>query len=303
MQFAIADAPYESGSLVATLPDHVIICLPILSFCSEIMRKRITALLICLTSVNTACSTQPEVADEPDMAIVWVRDAAEYRAISLQAYRAATLALPGMIADTGWSALPDQKDAHDLPPAVIFDIDETALTNPYFQQSFEAPFTDKKLNDWSMQHKATPVPGATDFVSFARQSGVEIFFATNRPCVADTDTNDPCPQKSVVIQDLVEAGLPANESNVSLSAEREYWGKEKEIRRDWIAESYRVIMLFGDDLSDFIPCVRQRNVAPCSAEPATKTSRETLLEKYDVYWGAGWYVLPNPMHGSWTSFR
>ena len=265
------------------------------------MSIRITALLVFLGSAITACSTQPEVTDEPDMAIVWVRDAAEYQALSRQAYRAASLALPAMIADTNWSALPDQKNANALPPAVIFDIDETALTNPYFQQSFEPPFTDKKLNDWSMQHDATPVPGVTDFVALARQSGVEIFFATNRPCAADA--NDPCPQKAVVIEDLIEAGLPATENNVSLSGERENWGKEKKIRRDWIGEKYRVIMLFGDDLSDFIPCVRQRNVAPCSAEPATKTSREALLEQYESYWGAGWYVLPNPMHGSWASIE
>lgn len=267
------------------------------------MRSGITALLLCLTCVVTACSTQPEVANEPDMAIVWVRDAAEYRAVSRQAYRAASLALPGMTADTDWSALPDQKDAHDLPPAVIFDIDETVLTNPYFQQSFEPPFTDKKLNDWSMQHDATPVPGVTDFIMLAGQFDVEVFFATNRPCVANVETGDPCPQKSVVIQDLIEAGLPANEYNVSLSGERENWGKEKKTRRDWIAEKHRVIMLFGDDLSDFIPCVRQRNVAPCKEQPASKASREALLEQYDAYWGAGWYVLPNPMHGSWTSFE
>lgn len=279
----------------------MVVCLPILLIRSETMSIRISALLVCLTSSITACSTQPEVADEPDMAIVWVRDAAEYRAVSRQAYRAASLALPAMISDTNWSALPDQKNAHDLPPAVIFDIDETALTNPYFQQSFEPPFTDKKLNDWSMQHNATPVPGVTDFVALAMQSGVEIYFATNRPCVADE--NDPCPQKTVVIQDLIEAGLPATESNVSLSGERENWGKEKKIRRNWIAERYRVIMLFGDDLGDFIPCVRSRNLAPCEEEPATLASREALLEQYAAYWGAGWYILPNPMHGSWTSFR
>ena len=281
----------------------MIVCLPILLFRSETMSIRITALLVFLSSAITACSTQPEVADEPDMAIVWVRDAAEYRAVSRQAYRAASLALPAMIADTNWSALPDQKNANDLPPAVIFDIDETALTNPYFQQSFEPPFTDKKLNDWSMQHDATPVPGVTDFVTLARQSGVEIFFATNRPCIADADANDPCPQKAVVIQDLIEANLPATEGNVSLSGERENWGKEKKIRRDWIAEKYRVIMLFGDDLSDFIPCVRSRNLAPCDDGPATLASREALLEQYAAYWGAGWYILPNPMHGSWTSFE
>jgi acid phosphatase len=61
-------------------------------------------------------------------------------------------------------------------------------------------------------------------------------------------------------------------------------------------------MLFGDDLSDFIPCVRKTPAGDCH-ESATATSREALMRQYDAYWGAGWYVLPNPMHGSWTSFN
>ena len=58
--------------------------------------------------------------------------------------------------------------------------------------------------------------------------------------------------------------------------------------------------LIGDDLSDFIPCVRKKVVAPCT-EAATAASRQRQVELYSSYWGSGWYVLPNPMHGSWTT--
>ena len=59
-------------------------------------------------------------------------------------------------------------------------------------------------------------------------------------------------------------------------------------------------MLFGDDLGDFLPCVRAKPVAPCPVASASDRDRLTL--EYGGYWGFGWYMLPNPMHGSWTSY-
>ena len=240
-----------------------------------------TGIIFLLTAACAACSSQPA----PDnTGIDWVRYSAEYQAVSRQAFRAATLALPEMIADTGWSALPGQHDAADLQPAIILDVDETSLTNPIFQASFEPPFTEKKLDDWSIEHEATPAPGSVDFLQLAQDFGVQIIFVTNRACVAND--NDSCPQKRTVIDDLAEAGLPADESNVTLSGERENWGKEKQTRREHFAKDYRIIMLFGDDLSDFIPCVRSRPAGACTA-PATAESRAQLMLEYGAYWGAG----------------
>ena len=236
------------------------------------------------------------------MGIRWVRDSAEYVAVAKQVYRAAQIAMPAMVADKNWSAMPYQEDAAHLPPAVILDIDQTTLTNPIFQAQLEPPFSEQKLNDWSIAHDATPVPGVITFAKQAELYGVTLFFMTNRACEADSHSDDPCPQKEVIIQDLLEVGLPATAKNVSLSGERPDWGKEKKTRRDWIAENYRVIQLIGDDLSDFIPCVRRRPVAPCT-EGGTLENRFAAAADYDDYWGAGWYILPNPMHGSWTSIR
>ena len=259
-------------------------------------------LIFSMVTLCGACAPQEPIDDQPRQSILWVRDSAEYVAVARQAYRAAEIALPAMVADTNWSALPYQENAAHLPPAVILDIDETSLTNPIFQAQLEPPFTERKLNDWSIAHDATPVPGVVAFTEQAEQLGVALFFVTNRACAAYPDNDDPCPQKAVIIQDLLEAGLPATAENVSLSGERPGWGKEKKVRRDWIAENYRVIQLIGDDLGDFIPCTRRRPVAPCT-EGGTIANRFALTEEYDAYWGAGWYIVPNPMHGSWTSVR
>ena len=265
----------------------------------------VASLLAIAACTVASCARQPvaPAADsDPDLGILWVRDAAEYRALSLQAYGAAAEDLSRLIEDRSWSALPYQADAHDLPPAIIFDVDETLVTNVMFQAELQPPFRNSKLDDWNAANKATAVPGAPEFVQLARASGVKLFYVTNRPCETKEGIADPCPQKAVTIQDLNEAGIPANVSNVMMANEKPAWTREKKSRRDLIAESFRVIMLVGDDLGDFIPCVRARPSAPCT-EPATKASRQRDTERYKDYWGNGWYVLPNPMHGSWTSVQ
>lgn len=268
------------------------------------IRITIPAFLFCLASFALAgCATSvdtPTTAEDADLGILWVRDAAEYRALSLQAYAAATKDLDARLTDEAWSALPDQADAAGLGPAIIFDVDETLVTNVMFQVELQPPFRNSELDDWNATNTATAVPGAPEFVRRARASGVQVFFVTNRPCERKEGVADPCPQEAVTIQDLNEAGIPADAFNVMMANEKPEWTREKKVRRDLIARDFRVIMLVGDDLGDFIPCSRARVLEPCT-EPATKASRQRDTEKYAAYWGNGWYVLPNPMHGSWTT--
>ena len=123
---------------------------------------------------------------------------------------------------------------------------------------------------------------------------------TNRPCEAIEGDDDACPQDGTTVQDLIEAGIPADSDHVMLAYEQPEWGKEKVVRRNQIAETHRVIMLVGDDLGDFIECSREKPAGPCDIA-ATQASRLAATEHYKEFWGARWFVLPNPMHGSWTS--
>ena len=244
------------------------------------------------------CATAPEPSTyEDDLGLLWVKHAAEYVALSLQAYGAATRDLPRFLEDGSWSALPDQKNAVHLPPAVILDVDETVVTNIDFQLSFEPPFTNEKHDAWNRGNVATAVPGVADFVRVAREAGVTVFFVTNRPCEPAGET--PCPQRQTTIDDIAEAGIATDPEFVLLSDERG-WNREKSTRREHIAETHRVVMLFGDDLGDFLPCVRKKVFDPCDVS-ATAASRNAATEAHADLWGAGWYVLPNPMYGSWTS--
>lgn len=248
----------------------------------------------------SACGTMGQPGPSTHPGIEWVRTAAEFDAAALQVYGMAGRALEEKIADTSWSALPDQTDAAHLPPAIIFDVDETVVSNAEFQLSFVPPFTNDKLHNWNANNKATAIPGVAEFSAKARELGVTLFFVTNRPCTRNE--NDPCPEKAVTIEDINEAGIPVGPEHVMLSHEQPGWNREKKNRRDVIARDYRIIMLIGDDLGDFIPCTRRRAVAPCK-EGATMQTRKRATEAHGDYWGNGWYILPNPMHGSWTTVQ
>ncbi len=268
-------------------------------------------LVIALGSLGACASTpEPTESAEPaavydharDMGLLWVKHAAEYHAITRQVYASATADLRDFIDDTSWSAMPQQADAADLPPAVILDVDETVVSNVDFQLTFERPFANHKLDTWSSNYDSRVIQGVKEFVDAARAAGVTVFFVTNRPCELIEGNDDPCPQKTTTVDDIREVGIEVTPEFVMLANERPEWDREKLVRRQLIAESYRVIMLVGDDFGDFVPCALKKVVAPCTAS-ATRESRAKALEKYNEYWGRGWYVLPNPMHGSWTSVR
>ncbi len=248
----------------------------------------------------SACSTTTGVhVPERDLGLLWVNHAAEYEAITRQAYQTATNALPEFIENSSWSAQPGQVDAENLPTAVVLDVDETVMSNARFQIAFERPFSDHKLETWNDEHITDPVPGVVEFVTAAQAAGVEVFFSTNRPCRPVDASVDPCPQKHATIRDIGELGIETDAAHVLLSEENG-WDRAKIGRRMHIAKNHRIIMLFGDDLGDFVPCVRTKLYGPCT-EPATEASRSGLVREYSEYWGNGWYIMPGPMHGSWTS--
>lgn len=249
-----------------------------------------------------ACSTQaPTHSPENDLGILWVKHSAEYRAITLQVYQSAAADLPGFITDKNWSAMPGHPVDPSLPPAVVIDVDETVVSNVEFQLAFERPFTNRKMYDFFQEHDAIPVAGVVDFVTAARAAGVTPFFVTNRPCEPVEGKAGDCPQKDWTIKELRSIGIETDADHVLL-ADEQGWDRAKIGRREHIAGNYRVIMLFGDDLGDFSPCVRKTLYGPCT-EPATKQSRQAIIEKHKHLWGNGWYILPGPMHGSWTSFQ
>ena len=252
--------------------------------------------LVALISLLTACESK---TGEPDHAILWAAHSVEYQAVSAQVYAQATRDIPRLLADASWSAVPGFEGDAEKPPAVILDVDETILSGTDLELTM-IPFSTQRQYEWAIEHKAVPIRGVAEFITAAQSAGIEVFILTNRPCDQYEGTTGDCPIEEATLQDLREVGINVDAEHALFVNERPGWDREKVVRREFIAETHRVIMVFGDNFADFVACSRGTPKVPCTT-PATRASRSEDLDKYSEYWGNGWYILPNPMYGSWTS--
>jgi len=268
------------------------------------IRKITPALMLTIMASLPACTQTSLKIEHPpkesQLGIAWVDSAAEYDALTLQAYQSATRHLDELIADKHSTALPGQEGVAGLPTAVILDVDETSLSNVDFQIHIEGNFSHEAFDYWQQNNPARRIEGAPEFFRTAREKGVTVFFITNRPCHERDFAPGPCPQEAITLKNLAEAGIETDAEHLMLVGERPEWNREKRFRQELVARDYRVIMLIGDDLGDFLPCIRAKPVAPCP--PSNADDRTAMTLQYSEYWGVRWHILPNPMHGSWSSF-
>jgi 5'-nucleotidase (lipoprotein e(P4) family) len=239
----------------------------------------------CSAPINIAPAQINRATDDRLDAILWQTTSAEYQILAQSIYAAAKAQLERALADRQWSAVPTQSgNSQALPPAVIMDIDETVLDTGSFQSYMvknSARFASPLWRNWLNQNRPPAVPGALEFISLAQSRGVSVFFVTNRDYATEPVTRAQLASVGVA--------LPANIDTVLSANERPDWGVDKGSRREFIAQSFRVLMVFGDDLGDFI------------SEYRTAPQARVLEAKKHDSWGTKWFMLPNPMYGSWET--
>jgi len=239
----------------------------------------------CSAPLNEPLVSINRATDDRLDAILWQTTSAEYQILAKSIYASAAAHLERALTDRQWTALPAQsRDSQTLPPAIIMDIDETVLDTGSFQSHLVkngARFSTPLWRDWLNQNHPPAVPGALEFISLAQSRGVSVFFVTNRDYATEPVTR--------VQLASVGIALPANFDTVLSANERPDWGVDKDSRRQFIAQSYRVLMVFGDDLGDFI------------SEYRTAPHARVLEAKKYNNWGTKWFMLPNPMYGSWET--
>jgi len=233
--------------------------------------KKLAAVLLFTTA---ACVSAPSPAAQPAAPapprdLHWVRTSAEYRAIFVQTYRAATERLQelarGRTAGT-W--------------AVILDGDETVLDNSeYPRRLFErgTRFDINTWNAWVREAAADSLPGAAAFVRTVRELGGRLVMVTGREEVVCEATRENLRRLAIPF-DAVLCQPP----NVS--------GKIDRFRA--VAEGTTttglprldVVMYVGDNIQDF--------------PQATQALRGAASASLDNF-GRTWFLLPNPMYGSW----
>ncbi len=256
-------------------------------------------------AATSRCAPARPFAEGGERATLWVRNSAEFRAASEIIYRSAVSALERGLADASWSAEPAQAgDLSALPPAVVMDIDETVLDNSepqarmILRQSCPGEF-DSIWDDWVAERAAPAVPGAREFILAARAMQdpqgrpVRVFFITNRECKPRAGSDAPCPQQDDTLANLRALGLdaPTLADDLMMKGEQPAWPSEKLPRRLEVARGHRIIVNVGDDFGDFLPHARRLDAS----------ARERARCAHHDRWGTRWFMIPNPMYGSWQS--
>jgi len=222
-------------------------------------------------------------------AVLWMQTAVEYKAATVQTYRLAQATLLQGIRDPHWTAALEQSgDFQNLPPAVILDLDETVLDNSVIEARAVAsgePFSRTLWTKWMDERSAGLVPGAMDFLQFAHANGVTPIYITNRVCDSSKE-DDP------TVQVLRKLHVPLDSAVDRLFCAKDNNDTDKTPRRRLVAAKFRILLLFGDQLGDFLTI---------PGAEANLEGREKLFAAHQSLWGERWFQLPNPMYGSWQS--
>ncbi len=236
---------------------------------------------VATSAAQQASQNVPPTADNEYQisAILFQQKAAEYRALTFQAFNIAKLRLDADFDKTNLKQF--SKIERKKPRAIVVDIDETVLDNSP-AQAYDAKnqigFNQKGWYEWGEMRKAKAIPGAVEFLNYAAKKGAKVFYVSNRDEV----------QKQATIDNLTNAGFPDATVETVLLRQND---SSKEARRNGISEKYRIVILMGDNLDDFSIVFEKKSVVDRFAE----------VDKLKEMFGANFIVLPNIMYGSWES--
>jgi 5'-nucleotidase (lipoprotein e(P4) family) len=238
--------------------------------------------LALLSVVVAGCGGTPSTLSTPAGPLVaprqlpndirWFRTAAEYRALTRQAYQYATDRLPELSrghAPQSW--------------AVILDADETVLDNSEYQRRramLDSGYTEATWAMWVNERSAPAVPGAPEFTRAVHAAGGRVAIVTNR-------ADSLCAATRVNLQ---TAGI---ETDVVLCQTPGQSDKNPRFQRVQNGTALAgipplaVVAWVGDNILDF----------PGMSQAARNDPRS--LDSF----GRRFFVLPNPMYGSWQQNR
>lgn len=231
----------------------------------------VAALLLSWTLAGCAAAPAPVAAPEAaaptrDLSTLWVRTAAEHDGLFYQIYEQATERLEELAAGREPGTW-----------AVALDADETVIDNSGFQVMMAGrPFDRDLWTQWVDRAEAPPLPGVLPFLARVQELGGRIAIVTNRDEIH-------CP---ATVRDFDEYDIPYDVILCRTTT------SEKEPRWDAVEQGtaapdlppLEIVMWLGDNIQDFP-----------GAGQELKGRGESAHERF----GDDWFLLPNPMYGSW----
>ncbi|MEE8278275.1 MAG: HAD family acid phosphatase [Thermoanaerobaculia bacterium] len=234
---------------------------------NQILRLAVLGLILGCLSREPASVPSPAPILPDD--VHWVRNSAEHRAAFIQTYRLATRRLEEL--------------AREREPgtwAVVLDFDETVLDNSEYEKELNErgeSFAQESWKEWILRQEAPPLPGVVSFLERVHGLGGRIAIVTSR-------RQELC---AATEAELRAHGIPFDIMLCgSESREKEpHW---EQIRRGEAAPELpplEILVWLGDKIDDFPQLDQSLRHAP-----------EEAFEEF----GESYFILPNPMYGSWV---
>ena len=206
----------------------------------------------------------------PSDELHWLRNSAEYRAITIETYRAALAS-----ARTLSAGLPAGSWG------VSVDADETVLDNSTYEVELQRRgevHSDAAWKAWVARRERNAVPGAATFLSGVRALGGRVAVVTNT-------AQSLCPD---VAANLEKAGLPYD----LLVCRADDGGDRKEGRWKAIEAGtalpgvapVKLLLWVGDNIQDF----------PDQSQALREKDESAFAD-----FGVRFFALPNPVYGTW----
>jgi 5'-nucleotidase (lipoprotein e(P4) family) len=241
------------------------------------MKRSTLLVVLCFTA---ACRTTgpvpgPQTLPATDAAMPaslhWFRTSAEYQAATIQTYREAAERL--------------EEISRDLQPgtwAVSLDADETIVDNSQYQKERAAQglgYSSDSWAEWVRRKQAPAIPGAVSFLQRVHALGGKIAIVTNRREKVCSETRENLASERLVY-DVVLC-----QPDEDKSGEKEpRWEQVEKGTASKDLPPLKLVMWIGDNIQDF---------------PGLDQSLRGKPEDAFQDFGMRWFVLPNPMYGSW----
>ena len=239
------------------------------------MKKTTLLINIAMLLLLIACNVKQDIKEEVDnesllYATLYQQKSAEVEALCYQAYNIAELRLNQIL----------ENNPYKKPLAIVVDVDETVLDNSPFEAKciLENKDYPNFWVEWCEVANARALPGAVEFLNYAKSKGVEIFYITNRKIEVQKATMKNLKVKGFPYVDDAHMMLRTTESN-------------KQPRRNKVMETHEIVILMGDNLNDFTDLFDKKLPA----------DRSKIVSDLKAEFGKKFIVLPNAMYGDWVS--
>ena len=202
----------------------------------------------------------------PPKEVHWFRNSAEMRGIYLEIYHLAGEQLDRMASENAPGTW-----------AVILDADETVIDNSTFEmENAGIPFSESAWRAWVLRQAAPALPGTVEFTRLVQRLGGRVIIVSNRD-------NRYC--------DLSLANIRRDSIPADLMLCRTTTGDKnprfQSVQKGTASSALpplKVLMWFGDNIEDF---------------PGQSQSVRAGTDAGYSNFGKTWFLLPNPMYGSW----